>query len=209
VVADNSILGLGLGATLGHLVRYLVPMTTRRVHVVQLIGGLLDVAYTSPFSIVQEACAKLNAEGTYFAYPAMVLSRDERDSILANSAPGKKMKAMWQECSTAIFGVGAAEAGYLSSQLVSREELEHHKKIGIVGDVLGHCFDRHGEFVPTELSGRLMSIPLELLKRVPERMAVAGGIEKAPALKALLSAGMTTTLFIDDRTAKKVLGDDE
>ena len=208
LVADDSILGLGLGATIGQLIRYLVPMKSTNIHIVQLIGGLEDVAYTNPFTIVQEACRKWKAEGTYFAYPAIVLSKDQRDSILFNAPFGKKMTSMWEQCATAVFGVGTIENGYLSHQLVTPDELEHHKKLGIVGDILGHCFNQKGDFVATGLADRLVSIPLDLLKKVPERIAVAGGIEKARALKALLSVGMVTTLFIDENTARTVLEDD-
>jgi deoxyribonucleoside regulator len=207
-IANDSILGLGLGATIGQLIRYLIPMKSTGIHVVQLIGGLMDVAYTNPFTIVQEACTKLNAEGTYVTYPAIVLDSDQRDSILVNTPGGKKMASMWKQCTWAIFGVGAIQNGYLSPQLVTQKELKRLKEIGIVGDILGHCINKNGEFPSTDLADRLVSIPLELLNKVPERIAVGGGIQKAHTLKALLTAGTVTTLFIDENTAKKIVGDE-
>lgn len=208
MVANNSILGFGLGATIGQLIRYLIPMKSTGIHVVQLIGGLMDVAYTNPFTIVQEACTKLNAEGTYITYPAIVLDSDQRDSILVNTPGGKKMASMWEQCSMAIFGVGAIENGYLSPQLVTPEERKRLKKNGIVGDILGHCFNSSGEFPSTDLADRLVSIPLDLLTKVPERIAVGGGIQKARTLKALLGAGTVTSLFVDENTAKKIVGNE-
>ena len=205
MIANDSILGLGLGATIGQLIRYLIPMKGTGIHVVQLIGGLVDVAYTNPFTIVQEACTKLNAEGTYITYPAIVMDSSQRDSILENTPGGKKMASMWRQCTTAMFGVGSIENGYLSSQLVSPKELKRLKENGIVGDILGHCFNSSGQFPSTELSDRLISIPLQLLNKVPERIAVGGGIQKAAAITALLTAGIVTTLFIDEKTAKKIV----
>lgn len=207
LVADNSILGFGLGATIGEVMRQLVPMRSTNVHVVQLIGGLEDIAYTNPLTIVQEASTRLQAQGMYFSYPAIVLSREQRDSIFLHSPLGKKMTSMWEHCTTAVFGVGSIDNGYLSQQLVTQEEIERNRKAGIIGDILGHCFNRTGEFVATELADRLVSIPLDMLKRVPERMAVAGGVEKTAALTALLSVGMLTTLVTDENTAARVLGD--
>jgi DNA-binding transcriptional regulator LsrR (DeoR family) len=208
MIVNGSVLGLGLGATIGQLIRYLIPMKGTGIHVVQLIGGLMDVAYTNPFTIVQEACTKLNAEGTYITYPAIVLDSNQRDSILENTPGGKKMASMWEQCTTAIFGVGAIENDYLSPQLVTPEELKRLKENGIVGDILGHCVNSSGEFPSTDLSDRLVSIPLDLLNKVPERIAVGGGIEKAPTLKALLTAGIVTTVFIDENTARKIVGDE-
>jgi DNA-binding transcriptional regulator LsrR (DeoR family) len=208
VLAEDSTLGLGLGATIGQLIQYLVPMKKTGIHIVQLIGGLMDVAYTNPFTIVQEACTKLNAEGTYITYPAIVLDKNQRDSIIVNTPVGKMITSMWEQCTTAIFGVGNIENGYLSSQLVAPDELERLMKLGIVGDILGHCFNHKGEFLTTELTDRLVSIPLDLLNKVPERIAVGGVIQKVHATKALLSIGTVTTLFIDERTAKRILEDE-
>lgn len=206
LVAENSIIGFGLGATVGRVMQHLVPMKSTNVHIVQLIGGLEDIAYTNPLTIVQGAAARLKAEGTYFSYPAIVPSREVRDSVFLDSQLGEKMTSLWERCTTAVFGVGSIDNGYLSPQLVTHEEIERNRKAGIIGDVLGHCFNRNGEFVATESADRLVSIPLAVLRKVPERIAVAGGVEKTEALKALLSAGMVTMLVTDERAAAGVLG---
>jgi DNA-binding transcriptional regulator LsrR (DeoR family) len=113
---------------------------------------------------------------------------------------------LWQRCDRAIFGVGAIENGtLLSPKLVSEEELEALKELNAVGDVLGHCFDDEGNFINSELEDRLVSIPIELFMKIPDRRAVALGGYKVPALRGALRSGIITELFTDEETAQALL----
>jgi len=105
-----------------------------------------------------------------------------------------------------IFGIGAIEKGtLLSAKLVSAKKLREIRRLGAVGDVLGHCFDKNGNFIKTDLEERLVSIPIKTLKSVPERIAVVGGEYKVQAIQGALRSSLMTTLVIDDVTAKKLL----
>lgn len=199
---DDYILGLGLGKTIGQVVRNLVPMEMKNVHIVQLMGGLADVTYKNPFTIVQETCRKLKAEGTFLTSFAAVENEDMRNSIIYNTPMGMQIREMWAKCQEAIFGIGTIEKGtLLSPKLVTHEEREKLKQLGAIGDILGHCFDLNGTFINQDLEKRLVSIPLERLKEIPKRVSVAGGEEKARAIRGALLSGMITTLITDDKTA--------
>ena len=204
---DDCVLGMGVGKTIGQIVENLVPMRTKDLHIVQLMGGLADVSEQNPFTIVQETCRKLEAKGTYLTSFALVENEKIKDSIY-NSAMGHQIRDMWKKCKKALFGVGAIEKGtLLSPKLVSTEELEKIKKLGAVGDILGHCFNKDGDFMNTDLEKRLVSIPIDTLSNIPDRIAVAGGEYKSRAIQGLLRSGLLTSLVTDEIVAKKLIED--
>jgi deoxyribonucleoside regulator len=200
---NDYLLGLGLGNTIGYTIRYLVPMNIKNVHIVQLMGGLTDVTYMNPFTIVQETCRKLKAQGTYVTSSVIVENKGLKDSIINDMNTGKRVVDMWSKCDEALFGIGTIGMGtFFSSKFVKSEEADQIVKLGAVGDIMGHFFIEGGEFISTHLNDRLVNIPLELLKKIPERVAVAGGEEKTTAIKGALLSGIVTTLVTDDQTAQ-------
>ena len=204
---DDCVLGMGVGKTVGQIVQHMTPMKTKGVHVVQLMGGLTDVTYKNPFTIVQETCRKLHAEGTYFTSFAVVENREMRDSIVHNSKMGQQVKEQWAKCDEALFGVGPINTGTLFSEhMLTEKEAEKLKEKGIIGDFLGHFFDGRGEFVETEMEERLVSIPLETLKKIPRKVALAGGEGKADAIRGALRTGMIDVLVTDEGTGREVAG---
>jgi DNA-binding transcriptional regulator LsrR (DeoR family) len=70
---------------------------------------------------------------------------------------------------------------------------------------MGHCFNARGNFIKTHLDERLVNIPLEMFRKIQERVALAGGEYKSEAIKGALLSGIITTLVTDDVTAKKLL----
>jgi len=56
-----------------------------------------------------------------------------------------------------------------------------------------------------DLEKRLVSIPIHVLRNIPERIAVAGGESKAQAVQGLLRSGLITVLVTDEVAAKKLL----
>jgi deoxyribonucleoside regulator len=205
-IPDDFVLGMGVGNTIGQIVQNLVPMKTNNLHIVQLMGGLSDVTFENPFTIVQETCRKLNAKGTYFTSFATVENRDLRDSLLYNTSMGQQIMETWKICNKALFGIGAIEKGtLLSPKLVEPGEIERIKKEGAIGDILGHCFNEKGEFVQTDLEDRLVSIPVSMLRGIDERVAVAGGEFKVRAIQGALRSGIVTDLVTDEKTASLLL----
>jgi len=207
-INDNSILGVGVGKTLGHVVENLIPFKFKNIQVVQLMGGLSNVTNENPLTLVQNISGKLNARGTYFTSYATVNNKELRDEILSNDSMGVKIKQLWENCDYAIFGIGTTETGTLHSlDLIKPEELLKIKQSVGIGDILGHCFDINGNFINTSLEERLLSVPIEILKKIKERIVIAGGEDKYLAIKGALNSGIVTTLVTDENAAKKILED--
>ena len=75
---------------------------------------------------------------------------------------------------------------------------------GGVGEMLGHFFDIEGRPVETEVTRRILTLPLDRLKdrRI---VAVAGGKMKVRAIKAVLESGLLSGLIIDEHTARAIV----
>jgi len=203
---DNFVLGIGGGDTIGTVVRYMMPIKMKNLHAVQLMGGLSNVTFYNPTSIIQEVCKKLNAKGTYITSFATVENKKMRDSIMNNSIMGKKVTELWTKCDKSLFGLGVINKGtLLSPELVGQDEIDKLCELGAIGDILGHCFDYKGDFIFSELEDRLISIPISSLRKIKSRVLVAAGEEKADAIKGALLSGIVTELITDELTASMIL----
>jgi DNA-binding transcriptional regulator LsrR (DeoR family) len=89
---------------------------------------------------------------------------------------------------------------------VMPEELRRRVvKMGAVGDLLFHYYDRKGELINDPIQGRVMSVPVETLKAVPQRILASGGTSKAEALLGALRLIKPTTLITDEHAARALI----
>jgi DNA-binding transcriptional regulator LsrR (DeoR family) len=203
---NNCTFGIGIGHTIGYFVESLIPMKTKGVHIVQLQGGLTDVDFYNPFTITHKACQSLNTSGTYITSSAIVDTKEQRDSIIEGPPIGKPIKEMWKKCDKAIFGIGLIEKGtFIVPNVIGTNKIEEIKNLGVIGNIMGHCLDINGNFVTTEIEEKLVSIPIEILNTIPERIALAGGKEKALTIKCALLSGIVTTLVTDESAAEIIV----
>jgi DNA-binding transcriptional regulator LsrR (DeoR family) len=74
----------------------------------------------------------------------------------------------------------------------------------VVGDVGTTLFRADGSEV-TSLADHLIAIDSDTLRAIPERIGVAGGVEKSAAIRAAIRAGMFTSLVIDVTAARDLI----
>jgi DNA-binding transcriptional regulator LsrR (DeoR family) len=74
-----------------------------------------------------------------------------------------------------------------------------------VGDVCLHFYDADGRTIEFAGSDRLVRPPLEVLRAVPDLVALVAGASKASAIIGGAQAGLIRTLITDALTAEAVL----
>ena len=74
-----------------------------------------------------------------------------------------------------------------------------------MGDVLARALDAEGNPLDHPLNRRVIGLELEALRRIPTVIAVAGGVAKAPAIRAALRGGYVDVLVTDAEAAAAVL----
>jgi DNA-binding transcriptional regulator LsrR (DeoR family) len=73
-----------------------------------------------------------------------------------------------------------------------------------VGTVSGLHIDAEGRVSPGSLNRRLVGISFETLARIPVRIGLAAGTEKATAVRAALRGGFVTALVVDEEIAEAI-----
>jgi len=77
---------------------------------------------------------------------------------------------------------------------------------GGVGDICARYFDADGRAVDGDVGGRIVGITEEQLRRIPRRVAAAGGERKLPAIRGALRGHWVDVLITDSETARALVG---
>jgi DNA-binding transcriptional regulator LsrR (DeoR family) len=193
---DGMALGISLGRTMQDLVEQLPDRIPRSTDVVQLIGG-------TPLAV--DLATRFGTEPSVMYAPALVGGAEVRGSLLADASIQATFER-FPHLDVAFLGIGSiGEAD--TSRLVyggalGPEEVERLRERGAVGDVLAYLFDVDGNIVESGLEDRMLAIGLEDLLRIPRRIGVSAGVEKAIAIGGALRGGFVNTLVTDSSVAK-------
>ena len=107
---------------------------------------------------------------------------------------------------TALVGVGNLQNSvFIERGILQPRDIQELHRAGAVGEILGRFFDENGEECQTSYRQRVMSLPLEGLKAIPNVVAALAGSDRSEALRAALRGGILKSLVIDDDGARALL----
>jgi DNA-binding transcriptional regulator LsrR (DeoR family) len=115
---------------------------------------------------------------------------------------------MWSEASAALVGIGSIDPSPLlreSGNAWGATEQAELMRRGAVGDICLRFIDEFGNPVASDLDDRVVGIDLAIFRRIPRRIAVAGGPAKVAAIRAALRGGWINVLVTDLSSARAVL----
>ncbi|MBV6658656.1 MAG: sugar-binding transcriptional regulator [Devosiaceae bacterium] len=174
--------------------------------VAQLTGGT-----TSTFDFSPEFCAsvlaeRLNARCQLVTAPVIVSSPQVRTILMEEPILAQQFDAL-KQTDIAVFGVCTTYSDSLifSAGVLDPNALPRSPAGEAVAVVAGRCIDPDGEHINDGQDARVIGLPLDHLKGLPCRIAVAGGPEKTDAIHAVLRGGYPTHLVTDENTARALL----
>ncbi|MBB3936410.1 bifunctional sugar-binding transcriptional regulator/dihydroxyacetone kinase subunit DhaK [Aureimonas phyllosphaerae] len=193
------------GRTILALVEALRVAPLGDVRVVQATGGT-----TAKIPWTPEACASRLAEALGgrcipLSAPAIVSSAAMRDMLFAEPVLAEQM-AVLSEANRILFGISSLrpESTIHTSGFLDGPERHDYEQVAI-GSIAGRFISASGERVPGPLDGRTIGIDLAALRAVPQRIAVAGGSDKVPAILGALRGGFVSVLVTDTQTGWGIL----
>jgi len=205
----HEVIGIGHGRTLAATVTELPTMRRTEGVIVSLLGGLTRKFAANPFDVIHRLAEKTGADAYFLPVPLYANSVADRDVLLAQ----RGVDRVFETCRSAtllLVGIGEVDSGSHLSEIgtVAPEEMRQLADRGAVGEVLGHYLDANGTPIKSDLSDRVMSLPIEAMA---DRMAVgiAGGPGKIEGIRAVLNGGHLKGLITDEATARGLVEDGE
>lgn len=208
MVVENAIMAVGWGSTMQAITDALVGQNAvPGAQIVALVGGLHNAELGTN---TNEIAAQLGQHFGAAIRPllAPVYVQDETTATgLANDRGIREAFDLARRASTVVFSLGAMhdEATIFKIGHITPEQRRFLLDRRAVGDIVCRWIDRDGEPVELPPSINPISISLPDLKRIPQRLAVAGGDLKREALLATLRGGFVTSLVTDEHTAAFLL----
>jgi deoxyribonucleoside regulator len=206
ILTNGDIVGIAWGTSLYEVGKFLNLKKPLDITVVQLMGGLNSSEKINPEEIVKQIALRLNATGVWLNTPAIMDTPEIKKALLSDEGV-KKVLAKAGSCSKAIFGLGdvSDEASLVVSNVLSVEDMYKLRSLGAIGNLLGWFFDINGQAIYSDISERVISVPLEDIKRIPLRICVASGKNKATSILGAMRGGCMNVLVTDELTAQEVL----
>lgn len=204
ITRPGDVLGIGWARVVLAMAAKLRGLKADRV--VQLTGALTrpDVEPSS-VEVVRSVARRAGAESSVF-YAPMVVSDEETARGLYRQDQVAQAVARFDTVTKAVVGVGGWDppSSTLHDALTTAER-EVLRRRGVHADLSGVLLDAHGHAVDTPLTGRIIAITAEQLRRIPEVIGIAYGLDKVSAAHAAIRGGYLHGLVTHTDFAEELL----
>ncbi|MDD3251336.1 MAG: sugar-binding transcriptional regulator [Lachnospiraceae bacterium] len=209
VLKDGDRVGLSWGHTMHILVSQMKPKQSKRIQVVQLVGNSTETYATERDTptLVQEM-AKIYGGSYALLYAPMYI---ENDIVRKELMKERIIQSTLEKGRSVNYIVTGIADVYSHERVVTwMGFLSEHKKQelirkGAVGYMCGYFFDKDGCKLNDRINDRIVGIQFDEILRVPNVIAVAGGIDKTNAIYAAIKGKLINCLITDSRIAEKLL----
>lgn len=199
-------IGVGWGRTLHESLRFMPEALVADMGVISLLGGITKVRRFNPSEFAWRFSSLFQAECYLMTAPAMVDSPVTRQTLIDHCGLGDVFDNA-KTLDAVLLSVGdVSPDGTAYRYGVIPEELRRRfVKMGAVGDLLFHYFNADGELIDDPIQGRVMSVPVDTLRAVPQRIIASGGMQKVESLLGVIRLVAPTTLITDEHCARALL----
>lgn len=177
----------------------------RDVRIVQATGSTTATMPWTPEACATRLAESIGARCIPVSAPAMVSTPEVRAMLLREPVLAEQMDVLAQ-ADRIVLGISSLrpESTIHTSGFFEGISIRDHYH-SAVGSIAGRMISATGDQVDGPLKDRIIGVDLDLMRKIPERMAVAGGMDKVQAILAALRGGYVTVLVTDADTARAIL----
>lgn len=208
-VTSRDKLGIAWGGTMYYLVHYLNPCQRTDTSFVTLHGSLSCCDYELD---VHNLVSRMSMAfgGNYYSLSSAGLfdSREDLQTI-KQDANVRRIFSLFEQLTISVSGMGSfyPELDSPLSRLayLKPEELADLRDKGVYGDIILRFFDSQGKELDSDIRERTLAIDIQTYKKIPRKILVVSGVQKAKSLVAALKGGLVDVLIVDSNLAQAIL----
>jgi DNA-binding transcriptional regulator LsrR (DeoR family) len=172
--------------------------------IVQLTG-IAGAVQASSVDLVRKLTSV--TRGGHFPIYAPLVVSDPETAVALRRQPGiQAAVSRWKTITIAAVAVGSWDAaGSQLFPILSAKDRRELSGLDVVSEMCSILFDADGEPLTSPLIPRTMAIPYRDLARIPEVIAIAGGVAKTAAIRSVLRGHAITSLVTDADVASRLL----
>ena len=206
-----------IGVTMGHTLHNIVKTNRalekdKKLMFVPIVGGIgqstIDKVDVQSNRIAQEFSRKFGGTYTQFLSPAVFSEQKAMEFFLKEKSISYIFDD-FQKLDTLIMGIGIpqrVESTLVRAGYITGENLEKFARDGMAGDIALHFFDEDGATEKFRaFNDRVAGMPLEMMKKVRNRIGIAGGENRAEAIRGAIKGGFINMLITNIDAAEKLL----
>lgn len=205
-VRDGMTVGVGWGRTLYHSLPFITGTALADFRVVSLLGGVAAARRFNPAEFAWKFAELFQGEGYLIPAPAVVDSPATKAALIERCGLAEVL-ALAERLDLVLLSCGGIDqiaTGYRAGHITTAER-HTLAAAGAVGDVLYNFIAADGRLVDHPLNQRVLSAPLDRLRRAPRRVLVSGGPDKRQVLPAAIRGLAPTVLITDEQSARALL----
>ncbi|MEN8233473.1 MAG: sugar-binding domain-containing protein [Actinomycetota bacterium] len=206
IAASGSVtIAAGWGRTIALSARETRPTPTSHVVVVDAFGHTTTDDTTAAVEVTNTLSRKFDAKVMHVPSPGFVASRELAESFLDSPPVARSLEtARTADVIIVSVGVIGPESLLLAEGFINQEGMDEVVAAGAVGEVFGWYFNAAGHAVDAPGMYPIALTPDDL-RSATRVIGVAGGAEKAAAIKGAIAAGFLDELAIDETLAGALL----
>jgi deoxyribonucleoside regulator len=209
IIKDGDVVGLNWGGTMYHLIQYLNPCRKVNASIVTMHGSIASCNPNLEVkSLVHRAAMAFGGRNVSLMAPGLYASKNEVDKLKGNPEC-QEIFSLFEKIDISVSGVGSlypkcdsllGRASYLTE-----DEFKILEQEGVYSDILLRFIDKNGNECNTSLKDRTLAIELGTYKKIPCKIVVASGSQKAESVSAILNGKLVDVLIVDYQLAKAVM----
>lgn len=205
IATDSDVIGLTAGRTLSAMADSLTHLP--KCDVVQLAGVAGPIQDTGV-----EVIRRVSSTGggkPWSIYAPLVVSDAKSAAGIRQQQAVQATFAQFPRVTIAMVAIGSWQPP--DSQMYDNAAMTPERRAALIGkgvqaEVCATLLDGDGR-VLNDIEDSCIAIDNAGLKRIPEVIAVAGGLNKTEAIRAALASGLINSLITDSALAKRLIGE--
>ncbi len=205
---DGDVVCMGGGTSLSSMVDGIRSDHQYDITIVPACGGMQGRHDTDVNNLVADLASKLGGKGMSLHAPAITDTPSERKAIL-DMRQVREVLDLADSAQIALVGIGAIRPATVSlfqfASLSDDDILALTENRQAVGEILLHLIDKNGKPVKNVLNERIVSVALDVFKKIPLTIGIAAMPLKTAPIIAALRGKYLKVLVTDEETALDVL----
>lgn len=205
ILRSGDTLAVTWGRTVLSLADQIGPLGLRDLRVVQATGGTTAKIPWTPEACASRLAKAIGARAIPISAPAIVSSANMRMMLVEEAVLAEQLGIL-AEADKIVMGISSLRPeSTIHSSGFLEGTMQHAHYQDAVGSLVGRFISARGEPVIGPMHDRTIGLDLAQLRGIPQRIAIAGGLDKVAAILAALRGGYVSILVTDIATGRGIL----